>query len=343
MKKNYFGKFILLICFLCLSLTVQAYHNYVSRISTPTPTVNSSIYYGAISDYASFVETELAPVVSSKNLVTKSLESTLAVEYVAGDYRSVGSGDWTNLSTWEYFDGTNWGNATSYPGEFTGTNNVTIASGDTVSITSNLTTEVMGDFFVEGTLILGDGTSSQHYTTLSTDLITITSTGTITFDGNKVRLTLPDPNAALLIETPGMIDGSCSNNDEIFINTNKYATCVGSGSTTYSFGDLIAAGGTFNAVITPSTNPFTAEACTNFTLTGSTTGTTTGTVTYSWTLTDTDISDNSTTTTNLGSSPSASFIPQIGYEYLVSLEVADNTYTNVETLTVYTVDTTPPT
>jgi hypothetical protein len=49
-----------------------------------------------------------------------------------------------------------------------------------------------------------------------------------------------------------------------FIGSTKYMTCKGGSSNTYSFGQIVSAGGTLKAVITnPSTENVTVEACTS--------------------------------------------------------------------------------
>lgn len=56
-----------------------------------------------------------------------------------GDYRSVASGNWTNLSCWEMHNGTTWVAATSTPTSANG--EITIRSGHTINIISNVTTD----------------------------------------------------------------------------------------------------------------------------------------------------------------------------------------------------------
>lgn len=235
-----------------------------------------------------------------------------------GDFRSKTSGAWNDIASWEYYNGTSlsWVDASTIPAipsQNAGTYSVTILATHTITIASDLATLPMGNVFINGTLVLGDSTSNQHITTLSTKLLTIKSTGKLKFSGPKVRLILPASDSVLIIEPLGTIDGNCTNNDEIFVNTGKYATCVGSGSKTYSFGDLIASGGTFNAEITiPTADPsYLAEACNILLLEGINTGSTTGIVSYLWTLVDTDITTGSFTTTNISTITTASFTPII--------------------------------
>lgn len=266
-----------------------------------------------------------------------------------GDFRSNNASPsvWTSSSSWETWDGvSNWIAATEYPGQNTGTYTVTIATGTTITIPTNLSTTAMGSLIVNGPLILGDGTSNQHISTLSTKLLTINPTGTLTFSGPKVRLILPTSDAVLIIEPSGTINGNCTNNDEIFIDTSKYATCVGSSSTTYSFGEIVAAGGTINAKITnPATNPITVSGCIPINLEGGYTGTEIN-VSYVWKV---RFPDGSTTTTNPvilednTKTASTSFTPDLPGEYLVSLEITTTSLaTNVETRTFNVVDATNP-
>ena len=266
-----------------------------------------------------------------------------------GDFRSnsTGTSAWISSTSWETWNGSTWIATSEYPGQNSGTYTVTILTGKTITISSNLSSVSMGSLIINGTLILGDGTSNQHITTLSTKLLTINSTGTLTFSGPKVRLTLPAPDAVLIIEPSGKIDGSCTNNDEIFIDTNKYATCVGSGTKTYSFGEIVAAGGTVNAKITnPASDPILVSGCTLINLTGGYDGIENN-VTYQWKV---RFPDGSTTIIKSGNladdttPTSTSFTPNLSGEYLVSLEVTTTSLaTNVETRTFNVEDTTNPT
>ena len=72
------------------------------------------------------------------------LLSTTLVAQSTGDYRSVGSGDWTTVSNWEYYNGTSWVAATQYPGQ-TGapaTNDVSIEGGDEITLDTTLTESI---------------------------------------------------------------------------------------------------------------------------------------------------------------------------------------------------------
>ena len=56
----------------------------------------------------------------------------------AGDYSSVGSGNWNDPTKWILFDGANWVGATTYPGQNPGTGNVTIINETEIKITETV-------------------------------------------------------------------------------------------------------------------------------------------------------------------------------------------------------------
>ncbi|MDZ7260772.1 MAG: T9SS type A sorting domain-containing protein [candidate division KSB1 bacterium] len=92
--------------------------------------------------------------------------SGYAFSQVTGDYRSVTTGNWSEASTWETFDGTNWVPATSAP---TGTETITVRGQDTVrvdvavSITGYVKVEGNGVLVVTaGSLEFGDGSTYEH-------------------------------------------------------------------------------------------------------------------------------------------------------------------------------------
>ncbi|MBJ6367131.1 HYR domain-containing protein [Snuella sedimenti] len=345
-KKITYTKIICTLCILLFGSYVFANGIFPNKAQLTTNPYTP--YYGVISDYANLISSEA----DLKTISNLSLIATAPLADTAGDYKSngTGGGDWTNRNSWLYYDGSSWATPTAligYPGENAGTNDVTIEAGDTISILSDLSTQTMGDITISGTLILGDGTSSQHTTTLSTQQLTIVTAspdiGRITFNGPKVRLNLPS-NASLIIEPSSLIDGNCTNNDEIYIDNQKYATCVGSGSTTYSFGELLAAGGSINAEITIPPSNDTTEVCSLVSLEGNHTGSTTGTVNHKWSLLDPDGITIILTSSLSGNTSTSSFTPIKLGDYLVSLEVSDDDYTNVETRTItITVDVTDPT
>jgi hypothetical protein len=78
-----------------------------------------------------------------------------------GDYRSQSDGDWTVASNWEYYNGTNWNTATTYPGENAGAGDVTInhvitIETDSVAEVYDLIINADGKLIVYGTLIVNN-------------------------------------------------------------------------------------------------------------------------------------------------------------------------------------------
>ena len=59
-------------------------------------------------------------------LIASLLISVTVFAQSAGDYRSVGSGNWNDPTKWETYNGIRWVAASSYPGQNPGTGAVTI-------------------------------------------------------------------------------------------------------------------------------------------------------------------------------------------------------------------------
>lgn len=177
-----------------------------------------------------------------------------------GDYQSVASGNWTTLSSWQYYNGSTWVSATNYPGQIGGTYAVLIQAGHTITMgTADLTTNPMGALTISGTLIL-DGGSGGGVFAINTQSLVVTAGLTpyakIDF-ANKVTLALP-ANVSIQVgigglPTPG--SGICNNNIEISIGGNVLAYCTGTGNppANYNFQDVINNGGynIVNASILP--------------------------------------------------------------------------------------------
>ncbi|PJJ09953.1 hypothetical protein CLU83_3336 [Flavobacterium sp. 1] len=163
-----------------------------------------------------------------------------------GDYRSIATGNWTTLSSWEYYNGTGWVVATSYPGQNTGTGTVTIR--DTYNITLN--TSISNSFT---SLVIGNGASGKLIVsgdfTVNTKSVIINSNGIMSFIGNK-SITFP-ANTSFVVNGSGKLmseSGSCSNNTALFIGTDKISACNGSGGGALSdFNTFNARGGTGSA------------------------------------------------------------------------------------------------
>jgi hypothetical protein len=175
-----------------------------------------------------------------------------AFAQTTGDYRSVGSGNWTTLSSWQYFNGTTWVTPTGtspqgYPAQYAGTGTVTIRDGHSITINTstpnNFTKLVIGEG-VSGVLVVGADVS-----VLTLDAI-INPNAIMTFSGqNKISFPL---NAGIKIIAPGKIDttATCTNNVAVYIGTVKFGVCVGTGNAEFSFAELNTYGGSLFAVPT---------------------------------------------------------------------------------------------
>lgn len=194
------------------------------------------------------------------------------------DYRSKNSGNWTTLSVWEFYNGTAWVAATSYPGQNTGTNDVTILGGNSVTLSSN----IPNDF---NSLTVGDGIGSTDEllvagnSTLGTMNITISDGGFASWTAN-VSLYIPAGSAFILIPSGSLdISNPCSAAKRIVIGTVIYSSCNGGAGATYSFSDLNSNGGSLN--VAPSSNEPICEGA-DLELFSNTTGTGSGTATFNW-------------------------------------------------------------
>lgn len=167
------------------------------------------------------------------------------------DYRSINSGNWTSILTWEVYNGTTWIPATSYPGQNVGTNDVSIEGGHSVTLSSNIPNSF-------NSLIIGDGSGATDVllvaatSTLNTMLITIANGGFGSWISN-VSLFIP-AGAAFIVEPLGSLDISnpCSAAKRIVIGTVIYSSCNGGAGATYSFSDLNNNGGSLN--VSPNSN-----------------------------------------------------------------------------------------
>jgi hypothetical protein len=173
-----------------------------------------------------------------------------------GDYRSnATNGNWTTLSSWQYYDGTDWvtPSGTSpqgYPGQFVGTGAVLIQSGDKIIIDSAITTLSFGTLTISGTLTLtGDNSSGGLDFYLITQSIVVTpSFGFIEFN-NKLNLRLPASSSVEVSEGSLDVASGCSANQIIYIGSAAYSKCNGGGNLP-DFTDLMNSGGTLKAIIT---------------------------------------------------------------------------------------------
>lgn len=267
----------------------------------------------------------------------------IASAQALGDYRSKNTNNWKSPAGWQVYNGSNWVDSTTYPGENAGNYTVTILAGHTISITNNdFTTAKMGNLIINGTLALNainPNINLNASISIDTPLLSVDG-GTLNFVNQKTSLFLPK-NCVIEFVNNGKISGECSANTRIYIDGNLIASCVGLSNKVIEFEDLVRGGGTLNAIII---NPI-SMACKNqiISFAGSYSGTVSTPVTYKWFITLPDgttihISDSQNlppyTLTNTGI-------------YIISLVVTtiiDNkNYSNIEqiTITVYENPTAP--
>lgn len=157
----------------------------------------------------------------------------------------------------------------------TATDDVVIPSGKTVIL--DVTSVSANSMTISGTLDLNKSADI----TINTQLIVVTSPGGhINFDHSIIRL--PSNVALYLQNGSGSLNGSCNNNDEVFVGTVQYAVCVGGGAL-YLFAEIEAAGGI--NIVTAGVIGASQSICsgaTPATLTSTTAGIGSGTITYEW-------------------------------------------------------------
>lgn len=104
-----------------------------------------------------------------------------------GDYRSVATGNWNAVNTWERYNGSTWLTPTASEGTPTNASGViTIQSGHTVSVTANVTAD---QIFINsgGQVIVSSGITFTVANGAGTDLTvngTLVNSGAITFNAN---------------------------------------------------------------------------------------------------------------------------------------------------------------
>ncbi len=167
------------------------------------------------------------------------------------DYRTIGSGNWTNIGIWEVYNGTNWVAASNYPGQVTGVNDVSIIGDVTVTLNSNIPNSF-------NSLTIGDGNGAGDFldiagtSSLNTQRIDMLSDGFMRWTAN-VTFSLP-AGAAVVIETGGglLANGPCNGSKRLVIGSNRYAVCNGQAGADFSFEDVNNGGGSLS--VTPDSN-----------------------------------------------------------------------------------------
>ncbi len=205
-----------------------------------------------------------------------------------GDYRSVATGNWTSLASWQYYNGTAWVTPTGttpqgYPSQFAGTNLVTIQAGHTITFLNSYVTTTFPSLVINGTLLLNGTGGTPIFDIKANSIIVtpnLTPVATINFT-TKGNLTLP-ANATIQTGLLGL-SGSCTANQKITIGTTTLATCAGAGQVVLLFAQFMSSGGTLNAQPTSNT-PVCVSNSIN--LNGSIIGTPGTGLTYTWTITN---------------------------------------------------------
>ena len=206
---------------------------------------------------------------------------------VLGDYRSVTSGNWTTLTAWQYYNGTSWISPSGifpqgYPSQFSGTSNVTIQAGNTITFTNLMVTTTFPKLTINGKLSL-IGTGNNAFFDIKANFIKVTPSltpaATIEF---LSKGTLLMPTNAIFQVGPLGLSGSCTNNQAIKIGASVIATCSGAGNSGVLFSQLMNGGGSITAV--PTSN---SPVCQNniINLNGAINGSAGTGLTYVWTIT----------------------------------------------------------
>lgn len=164
-----------------------------------------------------------------------------------GDYRSVQSGKWEAIATWQVYTASGWVAATQYPGKNSPNSDtnatVTIQAGTIVDNSTAPNSLTFKDLNVNGTLSLYKDLTLTNTTNL------YINGGTIFWMDNNVSLYLP-ANAAVYINGYNgangiQSQGSCTNNRDLYIGGVKYSACNGGGNTVSGeFSQVNSNGGT---------------------------------------------------------------------------------------------------
>lgn len=198
------------------------------------------------------------------------------------------NGNWNDVASWEYYNGSNWVPATSYPGQAVGTGTVTILNGDNITLNTNITNSfvalVIGESATATSTSFGIFSVGGDFQLKTLDVV-INKYAVLQFTDNKGSLYLPE-YAGMLIDplgglaTPGG-PGNCNNNINIFIGTVQFGVCTGGGAL-FTFDQLNNGGGTLYAKPT-SNSPICAGS--TIQLTGNASNPNAAvTVSYSWSI-----------------------------------------------------------
>lgn len=182
-----------------------------------------------------------------------------------GDYRSVQSGKWEAIATWQVYTASGWVAATQYPGKTSGNYSVTISDGNTITVGNysngnNNGPALKVSYDIGDLEVLGQLTLNISMELNNTDYLLIDA-GTVLWNQNNVYLKLKQNAEVKIINTGtgscgnstgingyGFIGGSCSNQTSLEIGSITYTNCAGSGNAVAgTFCEVVEAGGTLNA------------------------------------------------------------------------------------------------
>lgn len=158
------------------------------------------------------------------------------------DYRSASSGNWTDISVWEIYNGDSWVAASDYPGQKRTAHEVYIREGNEVSINSTISWEL-------DSVIIGDGIGIREVlkitaaARLKAKKVIIAAGGDTKWASN-VSLHLPE-GTAFVIEPGGNLGAEkpCNASKRLIIGSKIYASCNGGAKAYYSFEELKKSGG----------------------------------------------------------------------------------------------------
>jgi hypothetical protein len=180
-----------------------------------------------------FAQSRNALFVCITALVLGSFASNASAD-VAGDYRSLATGNWSTAATWETFNGTSWVTASTKPAA---ANNVFIQAGHTVTLTGS---EACNDLHIS-TGTINDTTGGDGQVALGANTLEISGkvrcyTGTVGGSGN-----LPGASSALsAIGSPITMTAASAGkirfvgNTRTIFNTGEWSSSNTGATTTYA-------------------------------------------------------------------------------------------------------------
>jgi len=260
------------------------------------------------------------------------------------DYRTVtnATGNWTTVSNWQVYDGTNWVSATYYPGQVTGTNDVTIINGAKITLNTTIgSTQFInsitigdGNGLIEELIVSGSrGINTTELNMLSDGLLRFASNGNdeINLPANTSITIDPSPAATLGVEH-GLYNQNhkgqdCKDNsDKVIIGGVIYSSCAGTGSRP-SFDAINNGGG--NLSVSPTSNsPVCLGDIVN--LSANPSGVEVNSAIYTWTA----ISPSNATYTLSSTIDTASDTPTETGTYLYEVKAESNGITDTKSVTV---------